>query len=71
MNVFNRINRVIFVACMLVFVLSGCRCGIALEPGNYDRNNMELYTIAAFSIPHADFVGTKIKPIEGDSYGRV
>ena len=61
----------VLVICTILTSLAGCRFGIQLEPTPYGANNMELYTIAAFSIPYADKPGTKIESIEKDAYGRV
>ena len=66
----KRITGLLLIVCMNLFLFTGCR-GIQLEPQPYGGDNMELYTIAAFSIPYADRTGTKIRTIEEDQYGRV
>lgn len=48
---------VILVVGMLLPMCAGCRFNIAFEPGPYSGDHMELYTIAAFSIPFADQMG--------------
>ena len=70
-----RIIKSTYIRCILgilfIFCFLCCKDSIALEPAPYDSNNMELYTIAAFSIPYADDMGTSITTIESDNYGRV
>ena len=68
------IKKLTILLLLLSIVLSlfgGCHGIIQLEQRPYGKNNMELYSIAAFSIPYADSKGTKIEPMENDSYGRV
>lgn len=68
MNTSNKqIIRVIVSFAVLV-LFTGC---FTLEPKPYDKNNMELYTIAAYSIPYADEMGTTIQIVDKDDYGRV
>ena len=54
------------IFCIMVFI-----CFIGCEPTFYHYNNIELYTIAAYSIPYVDEMGTKIEVLEKDSYDRV
>ena len=61
----------ILVVLTLLLSFAGCGCGLQFEPGPYSDNNMELYTIAAFSIPFADEMGTSVEIMEKDSYGRI
>lgn len=70
MKAITKLAVIILAACMLISFCAGCRFGIQLEPVPYSANNMELYTIAAFSIPYADEMGTSVSLIEKDSWGR-
>ncbi len=65
---------VIVLCCILTCLLFSCnfvtKCGIE-PPAAYNGDNMDLYTVAAFSILGADSPSTKIRIIEKDQYNRV
>ena len=64
---------VIVLCCILACLLFGCsfvtKCGFE-PPAAYSGDNMDLYTVAAYSILGADSP-TKIRIIEKDQYNRI
>lgn len=71
MGIIKRTYIKYILGILSIFCFLCCKGCIPMEPSPYDSNNMELYTIAAFSIPYADDMGTSIAIIESDKYGRV
>ena len=71
MKSIRKLTVLILLLSVALSLFGGCRGIIQLEQRPYGNKNMELYTIAAFSIPYADSKGTKIDTMENDSYGRV
>ena len=64
---------VFIVAFVVVFVMllvfkANCRC--VMEPQSYYGPHWDLFTQAAFSIAGTDEMGTQIKPLETDEFGR-
>lgn len=75
MRIKTIIKRVISILLMLAFSSSFCGCvlifGRTGKPAPYTGEEIDLYTVAAYSILPSDLMGTQIEIIEEDAYGRV
>ena len=58
-----------FVFLMITSSFSGCNFNLG-TPGPYMGNETALFTMATFSIPKCDQIGTKIEKMETDAQGR-
>lgn len=67
----KRESRIVFIIVIIVLLASISTACLGMEPQSYYGPHWELFTQAAFSIAGTDSMGTQIKPLETDEFGRI